>query len=68
VDYKPYCLVSGVLFGLVALGHLLRIVFRVPLDVGGISIPMWVSWFGTIVPGALSIWAWRIARGTKAAG
>jgi hypothetical protein len=65
--YRSYCLLSGTLFGLVALGHLLRILFGLSVDVGGVSVPMLASWFGAIVPGALSIWALRIVRGTKGA-
>jgi hypothetical protein len=60
MEYKKYCLVSGILFSLVALAHLLRIVFGMAVQVDEFAIPMGLSWVGLIVPGALAIWAFRI--------
>ena len=59
--YKSYCVVSGVLFTLVALAHLLRIIGGLPISVGTIAVPMVVSWGGLIVPALLAIWAFRTA-------
>jgi hypothetical protein len=61
MGYKAYCRVSGVLFALVALAHLLRIIAGLPLIVGTWAMPMYVSWGGLIVPAALAIWAFRQA-------
>lgn len=55
-----YCLVSGVLFSLVALAHFLRILLGVPIQVDEFPVPMVVSWFGLIVPALLAVWAFRI--------
>ncbi len=60
--HKQYCVVSGVLFCLVALAHIMRVAGGVSVVVEGIAIPMYVSWFAIIVPAALAIWAFRIAR------
>ena len=62
MDYKKYCVVSGGLFGLVALAHLLRILNGLPVQVDTTVVPMLVSWVGLIVPAGLAIWAFRIAR------
>lgn len=62
MDHKKYCVVSGTLFALVALAHLLRIVADMPVQVDDFAIPMWVSWIATIVPAGLAFWAFRIAR------
>jgi hypothetical protein len=64
---KGYCLVSGVLFSLVALAHLLRIVYGLSIQVDDAAIPMVVSWVGLIVPAGLAIWAFRITRGASVA-
>ena len=48
MGYKTYCTISGALFSLVALGHLLRIIGNLPVTVGTMSIPMYVSWGGLI--------------------
>jgi hypothetical protein len=61
MGYKTYCTISGALFSLVALGHLLRIMGNLPVTVGTMSIPMYVSWGGLIVPALLAIWAFRTA-------
>ena len=60
MGHKLYCTVSGVLFSLVALAHLLRIVYGLPISVDDYAVPMLVSWIGLIVPAALAIWAFRI--------
>jgi len=62
--YRQYCVLSGVLFALVALAHLLRIVNNVPILVDEYTVPMAFSWFGLVVPGALALWAFRLAGST----
>ena len=34
--------------------HLLRIIFGWQVEIGGLSIPFWVSWLGVLVAGALT--------------
>lgn len=63
---KKYCVVSGVLFSLVALAHVLRLVYGVTVQVDEFVVPMFVSWVGFIVPAALSVWAFRPSRGSDA--
>jgi hypothetical protein len=61
MGYKTYCVISGVLFSLVALGHLSRIIGNLPVTIGTISVPMFVSWGGLVVPALLAVWAFRTA-------
>ncbi len=61
MNSKPYLLVSGALFALVALAHLTRVLNGWPLEAGPWSIPAWASICGTIGPGFLSAWAFRLA-------
>jgi hypothetical protein len=44
---------------IVAVGHLLRLVFAVPVTAGGVVVPMWISVVATIVPAALAAGLWR---------
>jgi hypothetical protein len=67
MGHKEYCVVSGVLFFLVALGHLLRIVYGMSIQVDEFVIPMSVSWIALIVSSALAVWAFRISRESSAA-
>jgi len=62
MNVSRYCAISGLLFSLVAVGHLLRVVNDWPIQVDGMAVPMWLSWFGTIVPALLAAWAFRIAH------
>ncbi len=60
MGYRQYCLVSGVLFALVALAHLLRIVNDIPVLVDDYDVPMLLSWIGFAVPAGLALWAFRL--------
>ena len=57
---RAYVQVSGIVFTLVALGHLLRMVARWPLLLAGRPLPGVVSLIVFLVAGGMSLWAWRI--------
>ena len=63
---RTYLVISGAVFGIVAVLHLLRVVNGWAMVVGPWSAPMWVSWFGTFVPALLCAWAFRLAAQTRA--
>ena len=58
--HNQYCVVSGVLFILVALAHLLRIVYGMSIQIDEYSVPMLASWLGLIIPAGLAFWAFRL--------
>lgn len=60
-----YLQVSGTLFGLIALGHLLRLLYRTPAEVAQWVVPLWVSVIGFVLTAALALWAFRLVRGVK---
>ena len=62
MNHKNYCLVSGILFSIVAIAHLLRILNGISVQVDDYSVPMLVSWVGLVVPAALAAWAFRLTR------
>ncbi len=61
MNRKNYCLISGTLFSLVAIAHLLRILSGASILVDDYAVPMFFSWVGLIVPGVLALWALRVA-------
>ncbi len=63
---REYCIISGVLFTLVALAHMLRIAYGMVVQVDGFAVPMLVSWVGLVVPGGLAFWAFRLSGGRGA--
>lgn len=52
----PALIIAGIIFGIVALMHLLRLIFKAEVIIAGKKIPMWVSIAGFIIPFILSIW------------
>lgn len=54
---SKYVVVSGVIFGLMALAQLLRAVKELPVQVGGVEIPIGVSWLAVVVAGSMCAWA-----------
>ena len=62
MSQRTFSLVAGVVFALIALGHVLRIVFNLSFVVQGISIPMWASGLAIIVMGYLAYEGFRLAR------
>lgn len=61
-DVKPFTIAAITIFGFVAIGHLLRLVFGWTVVVNGIQIPMWASVVGLVVPGGLVCMLWRESR------
>ena len=53
---KEYIVFSGMIFGAIAILHLLRFVYAMPVTVGEWGIPVWASAVGVIVAGFL---AWK---------
>ena len=56
---SKYAVVSGVLFGLVAVLQAVRALYQWPVHVGGVDIPVWGSWVAVVVAGSLCVWAFR---------
>jgi len=57
---KSYLVISGVFFGLVAIGHLARLVYHLPVRIGEWTVPTWPTWVALVVAGILSIWAFSL--------
>ena len=54
LDQKTYASVAAALFLVVAIMHLLRIIFGWEVQIGGLTIPFWVSWLALVIAGALA--------------
>ena len=67
MGHKQYCVVSGVFFSLVALAHLLRIVYGMSVQIVDYAVPMMASWVALFVPAGLAFWAFRVSRESSAA-
>ena len=59
---RYYLRFSGTLFGLIAVAHLLRLLYGVPAEIGYWFVPLWVSVIGLLLSAALALWAFRLVR------
>lgn len=59
---KAFSLTAGVVFFLIALGHILRLALRASFIVQGISIPMWASGIAVVLTAYLAYQGFRLAR------
>ena len=59
---QRYFFLSGFIFGCVSILHLLRIINQWVVVLGPWSVPLWLSWFGLVIAGGLSVWAFRLTR------
>jgi len=57
---RAYVVISGVLFGLVAVVHLLRVVNGWTFEVGPVSVSIGASWVAFVVTAVLCAWAIRL--------
>jgi hypothetical protein len=53
--------VASIIFGVFAIGHLLRLINQTPVMLGSHQVSMGVSWLALIIAAVLCIWLWRLA-------
>ncbi len=56
---KPALLVTLIFLCVVAVGHLLRVVFQIDLIAAGRPIPQWPSGLAVVLLIALAVWLYR---------
>ena len=62
MSQRTFSLIASLVFGLIALGHVLRIVFNLSFVVQDISVPMWASGIAVVIMGYLAYEGFRLAR------
>ena len=65
MSQKTFTLTAGVVFLLIALGHLLRILLGGTLVIEGFPVPMWVSALAFVVMGYLGYQGFWLATKPK---
>lgn len=50
------------LFSLVAIAHLLRLLYATPITVSDWDVPQWISLIGVVVPGGVAWMLWRESK------
>ncbi len=59
---KLYLIISGVIFALIGLFHLLRIMFQWPAIIGAWTMPFTISFMVIMVASVLTFWAFRLSK------
>lgn len=62
MSQRTFSLIASVVFGLIALGHVLRIVLRWSFMVQDFSVPIWASGLAVVIMGYLAYEGFRLAR------
>jgi hypothetical protein len=63
---RAYVQLSGVMFALVAIMHLVRVLARWPLLIAGYPLPAVASLVVLLVTAGMSVWAWRLLTAPRA--
>jgi len=62
MSQKSYYTITGAVFLIIAILHLLRIVNGWPADIGGFIVPMWLSWIAVLLAGYLAYHGLKIKK------
>ncbi len=58
---RTFLLAAGVVFGVVAVAHIIRIFLGADLVIFGWAVPLWLSWIGTAASAYLSYMSFHLA-------
>jgi hypothetical protein len=57
--HAKYVVVSGAIFGLIAILQVCRALLALPVHIGSFGVPVGASWIAAVVTGGLCVWAFR---------
>jgi hypothetical protein len=60
--HKAIHLIAATIFGIVAVVHILRLGYDVPVEIGTWQVPLWLSWAGVFVTASLAVLLWQSAN------
>lgn len=58
MNARPYLLISGTMFGMVGLVHLVRVIQRWEFTLGPWPVPLWMSGVAAVGGLMLGLWGW----------
>lgn len=62
IGKKAFALSAAIVFSFAFSLHLLRVIYNWELIIGGVALPMWVSWMGFILAGFLLIHGFKLSK------
>lgn len=54
MNQRTYYFYTGIIFAIIAIMHLVRIIYAWPVMVADVAIPLWVSWIPVLLGGYLA--------------
>jgi len=61
MNERSYCVISGIIFIIIAFVHLLRIIYSWDGVIAGWPVPKWISWAALLIAGYLGYEGLRLA-------
>ena len=58
---RAYLVTAGIVFGVIALAHLVRAFVGIDISIAGWDVPLWLSWIGTAATAYLSYMSFGLA-------
>jgi hypothetical protein len=65
MNQRSFSLVAGIIFSLIALLHVLRIIFNWDAVIGGWPVPQWISWVALLIAGFLGYEGLRLTMKSR---
>ena len=62
---KPYFPITGIIFAIITILHLLRIIYSWPALIGTFKVPLWLSWVALIIGGYLAFISFSLFKKFK---
>ena len=62
MSQKTFLSISGTIFGIIAVLHLMRAIYGWPAQIGTFVVPTWLSWVSLLVAGYLAVSAFILLR------
>lgn len=59
---KTGTLLAILFLSLIAILQLLRLILQIPITAGDVTIPVWLSFFGFLLPATIAFLLWRENR------
>ena len=59
---RPFTTLAAIIFAVIALVHLLRLIYGWAVNIAGGNVPMWTSVLGVVIAGVLAAGLWWESR------
>jgi hypothetical protein len=62
IGKKAFALSAAIVFSFAFSIHFLRVIYNWEMIIGGVALPMWLSWMGFILAGFLLIHGFKFSK------